>query len=47
MVSIRPDEISSIIRQQIESYDQSVQVSNVGTVLQVGTVRLGSMGWNR
>jgi F-type H+-transporting ATPase subunit alpha len=36
MVSIRPDEISSIIRQQIEQYDQSVQVSNVGTVLQVG-----------
>ena len=36
MVSIRPDEISSIIRAQIESYDQSVQVSNVGTVLQVG-----------
>ena len=36
MVSIRPDEISSIIRQQIESYDQEVQVSNVGTVLQVG-----------
>lgn len=34
--SIRPDEISSIIRQQIESYDQEVQVSNVGTVLQVG-----------
>ena len=26
MVSIRPDEISSIIRQQIEQYDQSVQV---------------------
>ena len=36
MVSIRPDEISSIIREQIESYDQAVQVSNVGTVLQVG-----------
>ncbi|WP_008309367.1 F0F1 ATP synthase subunit alpha [Leptolyngbya sp. PCC 6406] len=36
MVSIRPDEISSIIRQQIEQYDQSVQVSNVGTVLQIG-----------
>ena len=36
MVSIRPDEISSIIRQQIESYSQDVQVSNVGTVLQVG-----------
>jgi F-type H+-transporting ATPase subunit alpha len=36
MVSIRPDEISSIIRQQIEQYDQAVKVSNVGTVLQVG-----------
>ena len=36
MVSIRPDEISTIIRQQIESYDQAVQVSNVGTILQVG-----------
>lgn len=36
MISIRPDEISSIIRQQIESYEQDVQVSNVGTVLQVG-----------
>ncbi len=36
MINIRPDEISSIIRSQIESYDQKVQVSNVGTVLQVG-----------
>jgi len=36
MVSIRPDEISSIIRDQIESYSQEVQISNVGTVLQVG-----------
>ncbi len=36
MVSIRPDEISSIIRQQIEQYDRSVKVSNVGTVLSVG-----------
>jgi len=36
MVSIRPDEISSIIRQQIEQYDQEVKVVNVGTVLQVG-----------
>lgn len=36
MVSIRPDEISSIIKQQIEQYNQEVKVSNVGTVLQVG-----------
>jgi F-type H+/Na+-transporting ATPase subunit alpha len=36
MVAIRPDEISNIIRQQIEGYSQDVKVSNVGTVLQVG-----------
>eukprot|EP00189_Rhodosorus_marinus_P002797 CAMPEP_0113973380 /NCGR_PEP_ID=MMETSP0011_2-20120614/14402_1 /TAXON_ID=101924 /ORGANISM="Rhodosorus marinus" /LENGTH=479 /DNA_ID=CAMNT_0000991265 /DNA_START=5441 /DNA_END=6877 /DNA_ORIENTATION=+ /assembly_acc=CAM_ASM_000156 len=36
MVNIRPDEISSIIRQQIETYSQNAQVSSVGTVLQVG-----------
>ena len=36
MINIRPDEITNIIRQQIESYDQEVQVDNVGTVLQIG-----------
>jgi F-type H+-transporting ATPase subunit alpha len=36
MINIRPDEISNIIRQQIESYDQDVKIDNVGTVLQVG-----------
>jgi F-type H+-transporting ATPase subunit alpha len=36
MISIRPDEISNIIRQQIEQYNQDVKASNVGTVLQVG-----------
>ncbi|MBN8560317.1 MAG: F0F1 ATP synthase subunit alpha [Leptolyngbya sp. UWPOB_LEPTO1] len=36
MAAIRPDEISNIIRQQIETYDQGVKVQNVGTVLQVG-----------
>lgn len=36
MVSIRPDEISAILKQQIENYDKSVSVSNVGSVLQVG-----------
>ncbi len=35
-ISIRPDEISNIIQQQIEQYDQEVKVANVGTVLQVG-----------
>nr|ARO90914.1 ATP synthase CF1 subunit alpha [Corynoplastis japonica] len=36
MVNIRPDEISNIIKQQIEQYNQEVQVTNVGTVLQIG-----------
>lgn len=36
MVKIRPDEISSIIRQQIEQYNQEARILNVGTVFQVG-----------
>nr|QCI05994.1 ATP synthase CF1 subunit alpha [Delesseria sanguinea] len=35
MVDIRPDEISNIIRQQIDKYNQALEVANVGTVLQV------------
>ena len=34
--NIRADEISSIIRQQIEQYNDEVTVVNVGTVFQVG-----------
>jgi len=36
MISIRPDEISDIIRRQIEEYDQSTEINSIGTVLQVG-----------
>ena len=36
MQSIRPDEISNIIREQIEKYDLNTKINNVGTVLQVG-----------
>jgi F-type H+/Na+-transporting ATPase subunit alpha len=36
MVKIRPDEISSIIRRQIEQYNRDIKVVNVGTVFQVG-----------
>jgi len=36
MVKIRPNEVSKIIRQQIEKYNQELKVINVGTVLQVG-----------
>lgn len=36
MVKIRPNEISKIIRQQIEKYNQEIKIVNIGTVLQVG-----------
>src|SRR5919206_1271385 len=36
MEPIRADEISKIIRQQIEGFDASVEVSEVGTVIQAG-----------
>lgn len=35
-MSIRPEEISSILKQQIEKYQTQVEVTNVGTVIQVG-----------
>ena len=35
-MKLRPEEISSIIRQQIEQYSQEVQVVNFGNVFQVG-----------
>ena len=36
MVAIKPDEISSIIREKIENYDAKTEISNVGSVLEVG-----------
>jgi F-type H+-transporting ATPase subunit alpha len=36
MVKMRPEDISSVIRQQIEEYKKEVEVVNIGTVLQVG-----------
>ena len=34
-MGIRPEEISSILKQQIENYDTEVEVAKVGTVIQV------------
>ncbi|PKM90126.1 MAG: F0F1 ATP synthase subunit alpha [Firmicutes bacterium HGW-Firmicutes-12] len=34
-MSIRPEEISSILKQQIENYQTQVEVANIGTVIQV------------
>ncbi len=36
MAKIRPDEITEIIREQIEDFDRSVSVSEVGSVMSVG-----------
>ena len=35
-MSIRPDEISSLIKSKIEHYSSPVNVLNIGTVLSVG-----------
>ncbi|MFC4769517.1 F0F1 ATP synthase subunit alpha [Effusibacillus consociatus] len=35
-MSIRPEEISALIKQQIENYQSDIQVYDVGTVIQVG-----------
>ena len=35
-VSIRPEEISAVLRQQIEQYDAQVEMDEVGVVLRVG-----------
>lgn len=35
-MSIKAEEISALIKQQIESYDADIQVSDVGTVIEIG-----------
>lgn len=35
-MSMRPDEISSIIRSKIEQYESTLEVSDIGTVIEVG-----------
>ncbi len=35
-MNLRPEEISSVIKEQIKNYDNRLQISDVGTVIQVG-----------
>ena len=35
-MNLRPDEISSVIKEQIKNYKNQLNVSDFGTVLQVG-----------
>lgn len=36
ILSIRPEEISSLIKSQIEQYKADIEVAEIGTVIQVG-----------
>lgn len=36
MVNLRPDEISSLIKTKIENYESSLEISDIGTVIEVG-----------
>ena len=36
MALIKPDEISSIIKNKIENYELQSEISNTGTVIEVG-----------
>jgi len=36
MVAIKPDEISSIIKGKIENYETQTEISNIGSVLEIG-----------
>lgn len=36
MVTIKPDEISSIIKSKIENYESQTEISNIGSVLEIG-----------
>ncbi len=35
-MNLRPDEISSIIKQQIKSYENKTELTDTGSVLKVG-----------
>jgi len=46
-MKLRPDEITKVLREQIEQYQGEVDVEEVGTVLQVATVSPASMACRR
>jgi F-type H+-transporting ATPase subunit alpha len=36
MIDIKPDEISAILRQQLQNFNSAAELEEVGSVLQVG-----------
>ena len=47
MANIKADEISKILREQIEKYDQTVAVEEVGAIISVGDGSRASMVWKK
>ena len=45
-MNLKPEEISSVIKEQIQRYASSLEVSDVGTVIQVadGIARVHGLG---
>lgn len=45
-MNLRPEEISSVIKEQIKQYKSELEVSDVGTVIQVadGIARVHGLG---
>ena len=37
-MNLKPEEISSVIKEQIERYSTKLEVSDVGTVIQIQTI---------
>ncbi len=37
-MELRPEEISSVIKEQIKNYEKQLDMVDIGTVIQVGTV---------
>jgi len=44
-MQIRAEEISQVIRKEIEGFDQKVAISETGTVLEAGDGIAASMAW--
>ncbi len=45
-MSIRADEISSLIKSQIERYQSEIEIADVGSVISVATASPGSTAWS-
>ena len=44
-MTVRPDEVASIIKQEIERYEDKLKMESVGTVLRVGMGLPGFIVW--